>query len=277
MPASTAAFPWPINARPAVRVVVQAPLVASGFSYAYRTGTHALHLHDYDGAIRLAGEEHRLTPGTLTWSPAGLDSSYDLPRPGTHWCIHFEPSTDDGPTIDVPLIQSVGPHQPEGVARFTHMIRLRSLLATTKDAPTAEAVQVAISVACQDLILWAAMLGRSTSAAGPVRSAIIDKVTDYIDRNLHRPLPVGDLVAHAGLTQNYLARLLRRHTGQTMPAYVLGRRMALANLLLTTSDLPIKQVALRIGIRDAQQFNKLFRRHMGLSPTERRRTMVQRN
>jgi len=275
--AAPATYAWPIHARPAVRVAVQVPLVATGFGFAYRTATHALHLHDYDGAIRLAGHEHRLAPGTLTWSPAGLDSSYDLPRPGTHRCVHFEPSTDGGPTIEVPLIQSVGPHQPEGVARFTHLIRLRSLLASTNDAAAGEAVQAAISVACQDLILWAAMLGRSASSGGPVRSAIVDKVTDYIDRNLHRPLPVGELVAHAGLTQNYLARLFRRHTGQTMPAYVLGRRMALANLLLTTSDLPIKQVALRIGIRDAQQFNKLFRRHMGLSPTERRRTMVQRD
>ena len=262
---------WPLDARPVVRTAVQAPLLAEGFEFAYRSPTHALHLHNYQGAIRLAGNEYPLSPGTLTWSPADTDSSYHLPKPGTHWCVHFHAAAPaEGPAIDVPLIQELGPRRQEGVQRFVHLIRLRSLLANQADAAVEAAVDAAISVACQELILWAAMLRRSLSPAAPVRSAVVDKVTDYIDRNLHRPLSAADLVRSAGVTQNYLARLFRRHTGQTLPAYVLRRRMSLAQLLLTTSDLPIKQVALRIGIRDAQQFNKQFRRATGLSPTAAR-------
>ena len=82
---------WPVTARAQVQLAGLFPLQARGFAFVYRSPSHAIHLHEYAGTIRLSGKDYPLEPGTLTVSPANEDSSYDLPRPGVHWCVHFDP------------------------------------------------------------------------------------------------------------------------------------------------------------------------------------------
>lgn len=261
---------WPINARPRVEAVVQALLVDRHFEPVHRALTHALHLHTYEGVIRIGEQAHDLSDGVLTLSPAQVASSYDLPRRGMHWCIHFQVSQPDAacPTLHIPLVQSLGKRAPEAAARFTHLIRLRSMLnsAPALDKPLIDA---AMSIACQELLVWTGMVGRTkTSTAGHAHYPAVTDLIEFIDLNLHRPLRLSELVARAGLSWNYLARLFRKQTGLTMPSYLLSRRIALANLLLTTTDLPVKQIAIRAGLPNAQHFNKQFRRLTGNSPTE---------
>ncbi len=53
----------------------------------------------------------------------------------------------------------------------------------------------------------------------------------------------------------------------TILQYALSRRIAHARYLLEATDLPIRQVATRVGIDDAQYFNKQIRRQLGDSPS----------
>jgi len=59
----------------------------------------------------------------------------------------------------------------------------------------------------------------------------------------------------------------RRHLGSTIPHHRLRLRIQTARHLLETSTLGIAAVARRVGLPDAQHFNKVFRRFAGLSPT----------
>src|SRR5690606_17942361 len=52
---------------------------------------HALHLYHYRATMRVDGREISLAPGDVTLSPMGRGSSYHLPEPGHHACIHFFP------------------------------------------------------------------------------------------------------------------------------------------------------------------------------------------
>ena len=44
-----------------------------------------------------------------------------------------------------------------------------------------------------------------------------------------------------------------------------------AKQLVTATDLPLKQVAVRAGFRNVQYMTSLFRRHLGQTPAEYRR------
>lgn len=85
----TPSLRWPIRAVPVIYCAGRYPLDERHFPTTYRSTTHALHLHEYHGVIRM--NHHRLTlhPGDLTLSVAGGRTRYDLPQPGHHWCIHF--------------------------------------------------------------------------------------------------------------------------------------------------------------------------------------------
>jgi AraC-like DNA-binding protein len=247
------------------------PLAARRFSYQYRAATHALHLHDYVGTIRLDSREFALEPGTLTVSPALGVSSYDLPRPGSHWCIlfHPEPVARRAARIQLPLLRRLGDERAEAAERFAHVARLFAL--AQRGGGRSAVAAIATSIAMQDLLLWIAMLEEPGHAAVTAsRSAAVDRLIDILHRELDEPLRVPDLARQVGLSQNYLARLFRGRTGMTIPRYLLLRRIETARLLLGTTNLPVKLIAARVGIPDPQHFNKQFRRLTGLSPTAAR-------
>lgn len=259
---------WPLDARPTVRTAGLFALHAEGFEYTYRAQFHALHLHEYTGVVRQGDRDYTLAPGTITLSPAGFDSSYDLPRPGVHWCIHFNPCSADtkGPKLALPLARPAQGQLGEAVARFAHIARLHATAARSS-GPNRALLQAAASLALQELLVWFGLLGKPDASVAIAQDDDgIERVLDFIDRNLHRPMRAAELATHAGLSQNYLARLFRRRTGQALPRYVLTRRIAAARLLLDTTNLPIKHVAVRIGLPDAHHFNKQFRAIVGMSP-----------
>jgi AraC-like DNA-binding protein len=208
----------------------------------------------------------------MTISPADEESSYDLPKPGVHWCIHFDPQPVSrlAPSLWLPLVlhlgEAGGGAVEEAVKRFSHITRMRALLAGAgEDAP---AFGEAVSVALQELLVWVALFERMDAhRAERATDLMIEQLYDYIDRNLGRRFSAEELAQQAGLSQNHLARRFRQRTGITLPGYVLGRRIKLAQLLLKATNLPIKQIAIRVGMPDPHHFNKQFRAIARVSPS----------
>lgn len=261
---------WPALASPRVRIAGVFPLADRGFGHVYRGETHAIHLHDYHGSVRIDDHEIPLVPGTMTLSPAGRGSTYSLSRPGTHWCVHFEPGDGGagGPQITLPLARDLSRWNAEAATRFTRVARLHAMAGR---ADLGGELEAATSVVLQELLVWYAMIDvLEVAPSGATHSKAVEDLTAYIGHNLHRPLSVPQLAAAAGLSQNYLARLFRAQTGMTIPRYVNTRRVTLAKLLLRTTDLPVKRIGVRIGCPDPQHLNKLFRSVAGVSPSEYR-------
>ncbi|MDB5327100.1 MAG: putative AraC family transcriptional regulator, partial [Phycisphaerales bacterium] len=157
---------WPLDARPVVKVAGLFPLRAKGFDYVYCATVHALHFHEYRGSIRIDGRVFPIEPGTLTLSPAELESAYDIPRPGVHWCIHFipQPVRAARPRITLPWVRPLGALQGEAVPRFAQVARLHHAAEHEKDA----AMAAAASIALQELLVWYALLDRvGRTAAAP--------------------------------------------------------------------------------------------------------------
>lgn len=109
--------------------------------------------------------------------------------------------------------------------------------------------------------------------AGPVvaelrRSGepLLAGVFDVIDRRHAEPLSLRDVAGELGITPGHLTTVVRRRTGRTVGEWITERRMAEARTLLAETDLPIAEVAGRVGIADAGYFSRLFSRTHGVSP-----------
>lgn len=267
-------FEWSAQARPRVKLVGRFPLTACQFPFAYRSKVHALHLHDYHGMIRLEDREYALEPGTLTLSPAFERSSYDLPVPGTHWCIHFD-THDIAPNdvrVELPLVARLNVQVHDAVNRFEHIARLNRLsMRSDVSSQLRLAAETSASVALQELLLWFSLLDElgqhHEQVADASQHQAVHKLLDLIENKLHHRLVISNLCQAVGMSQNYLAKLFHEHFGLTISQYILSRRIETARALLRSTNLPVKQVALRVGIPDAQYFNKQFRRITGVSPT----------
>lgn len=113
-------------------------------------------------------------------------------------------------------------------------------------------------------------LARMTGdVAGDLRRSnepLIADVFDVIERRVGEPLSLKDVAGELGLTPGHLTTVVRRRTGRTVQEWITERRMAEARALLSGTDLPIAEIARRIGVRDAGYFARLFRTTHGVSP-----------
>jgi AraC-like DNA-binding protein/mannose-6-phosphate isomerase-like protein (cupin superfamily) len=101
--------------------------------------------------------------------------------------------------------------------------------------------------------------------------ARLDRVTDWISRRVGRALTVAEAARVARVTPAAFSRFFRRESGKAFSVYVNDVRCGDACVKLGQSGKPIAQVAHECGFRSLANFNRQFRRRMGMTPRAYRR------
>jgi len=99
----------------------------------------------------------------------------------------------------------------------------------------------------------------------------IDRALVWLRQNLDRPLTLDDLAQVAGLDRFALCRRFKARTGLSPLAYVHRSKVEAAGFLLEGTDLPLTEVALRLGYCDEFHFGKVFKKWRGVPPGRWRR------
>jgi len=99
----------------------------------------------------------------------------------------------------------------------------------------------------------------------------IAQVQAWLAEHYTAPHAVAAMAARSGLPERSFTRRFRQATGMAPIDYVHALRLEEARQMLETTDLPVEAVALEIGYEDASFFRRLFRRKVGLTPSEYRR------
>ncbi|WP_280269289.1 helix-turn-helix transcriptional regulator [Nocardia wallacei] len=95
---------------------------------------------------------------------------------------------------------------------------------------------------------------------------LLAEVFDVIDKRHGQPLSLRQVAEAVGMSPGHLTTVVRRRTGRTVQDWIIERRMAEARRLLSDTELPISEVARRVGISDPGYFTRLFRREHGVPP-----------
>nr|WP_321459188.1 response regulator [uncultured Cohaesibacter sp.] len=99
----------------------------------------------------------------------------------------------------------------------------------------------------------------------------MQNVLNYIERNINKEITLEDAASCASVSSCYFSRLFKKTMGETFVAYVKHRRIEHAKDLLESSDLPIMNIALDLSFSDINYFAKVFKKEVGLTPSEFRR------
>ena len=99
------------------------------------------------------------------------------------------------------------------------------------------------------------------------------RLCEYIDAHMESTLTLEELGRVAQYSPFHLARRFRQATGQTLHQYVTGRRLAKAQALLATTDLPIQQIAAQAGFSDQSHLSNTFRKAYGCAPSAVRKNL----
>ncbi|MDV7143429.1 AraC family transcriptional regulator, partial [Tropicimonas sp. TH_r6] len=126
----------------------------------------------------------------------------------------------------------------------------------------------------QELVFQVVDLLFEAKGQGGTRSSDhVQDVLNFIERNLHKRVTLERAADFAHISPCYLSRLFRKEMDANFVSYIRERRITRAKDLLASSDLPIGNIALDLSFNDANYFCKAFRKEVGLSPSEYRRSM----
>lgn len=95
----------------------------------------------------------------------------------------------------------------------------------------------------------------------------IAAIQRYVRNNLDTA-NLNDAAKAVHLNQNYVSRLFKERTGQNFYDYVLELRIAYAKELLKQQETSIAQVSDALGYSDPKNFNRIFKKLEGVSPSE---------
>lgn len=99
----------------------------------------------------------------------------------------------------------------------------------------------------------------------------MNEILRYINQHYAEAIAPGQLAGFFGLSTATLFRKFKKLQGLTPSNYVNSVRLAQASMMLETTDYPIGQICMEVGIEDVYYFSRLFKFKYGLSPLNYRK------
>lgn len=99
----------------------------------------------------------------------------------------------------------------------------------------------------------------------------IAKTVLYIRKHLNEAIELEKLAEISCLSKDHFIRLFKKELGTTPLQYINQKKIEKAQLLLTTEELAVKEIAFQLAFDDYSYFNRLLKKTTGVTPQEYRR------
>jgi AraC family transcriptional regulator len=130
-------------------------------------------------------------------------------------------------------------------------------------AALVEALGTAMLIECGRLILGPTEARPRKAGLTPRQHRIIE---DYVASLEYEAPSVAALAALCGLSERYFCQLFREEMGQSAGKYLKALQIGRAQNYLLNTDLPLKEIAFRLGFANAANFSAAFRAVFHLPP-----------
>ncbi|WP_460777512.1 helix-turn-helix domain-containing protein [Nocardiopsis nanhaiensis] len=93
-------------------------------------------------------------------------------------------------------------------------------------------------------------------------------MAEKISVSAFRPLSVKERAEEFGISVDALQDCMITETGMSLHDFIINLRMETAQKLLAATTIPVGLVGSRVGYEDPSYFSRLFRRKVGVPPTQ---------
>lgn len=246
---------------------------ARAFDYDWEGPSHFLAVHDIqlrDGELAVGGDTTANCfdlRDRLTFVPqnARVSGWSDLSGENQGYAaLFFDPGLAEA-ECERPIVgMAVRPLVYFEDAALCRTLRRIEALVTAGDDPEPVAAETLCLLAV--LQLCPQLGGVFEPAAGHLSLPQQRALADFVDARLGSAISLSELAKVAGLSRYHFARSFSRTYGRAPHQYLLLRRISLAASLLTSSMLPVGEIALRVGFSSPARLSIAFRRIVGCSP-----------
>lgn len=112
-----------------------------------------------------------------------------------------------------------------------------------------------------------ALVGQVAETREQRNSALIDRAGKYIEANYSQDLTLEEVAQQVYLSPCYFSRLFKQIKGLNFIDYLTRIRLKAAKELLLKTNLPVAEIATRVGYHDARYFGQVFKKQEGYTPS----------
>ncbi|MCI6671921.1 MAG: AraC family transcriptional regulator [Prevotella sp.] len=96
------------------------------------------------------------------------------------------------------------------------------------------------------------------------------KIKNFINNNYMYEIKLKELAEMANMSEAAFSRFFKIHTGRTLSDYIIDIRMGYATRMLVDTTENISEISFKCGYNNISNFNRIFKRKRGCSPSDYR-------
>ncbi|QSB49427.1 helix-turn-helix domain-containing protein [Parageobacillus toebii] len=100
---------------------------------------------------------------------------------------------------------------------------------------------------------------------------VIQSALNYIEENYQNGITLEEVAEHVHISPFYLSKLFKKELKMNFVSYVTEKKMQKAKELLENTDLPVINIALELNYQEPNYFSKVFKKVVGITPSEYRK------
>ena len=112
----------------------------------------------------------------------------------------------------------------------------------------------------------------SVAPAKLINENYIEKAMEYIHHNYTYDIRIAEVAKFLSIDRTYLYKLFKSHMKISPQQYLIHYRLKVSQKLLKNSMLSMTEIAYSCGFKDASSFNKHFKKHFHITPSNYRST-----
>ena len=138
---------------------------------------------------------------------------------------------------------------------------------------TADAFQAITQLLTVFAEYLAEVASRNAIASSSDEPSAVVRAKEFVESHAGEPITLAQVVKHVKVSRFYFCKLFKKVTGMTLTEYVSRVRVEKAKTLLVDPSLRISEVVYAAGFGSIPRFNSVFKRQVGMPPTEYRATL----
>lgn len=218
------------------------------------------------GWCRMGAKEWPVGPGDMLFLPSGTPHEYqtDAGHPWTIFWVHFQGLRAGD------YLSSLGVSTSRPVARVDALTALIEAFEDTFRHTSHgfnETAMLGMSTAFARLLGLVRVHRRETGAKSKHSSERLLRAVAKMKERLDHPWTLAELSALAGLSVPHFTELCRRQCGMPPLSLLIRLRLQRAVELLQAGSHNVGEAARVVGYADPFYFSRLFRKHMGRTPS----------
>ena len=100
---------------------------------------------------------------------------------------------------------------------------------------------------------------------------VIVEIEQYIIDHVEERISRENISKHVNFSVDYISKLFKKETGTSLSEFIMEKKMERARKLIEEREDSIGDIAVRLGYNSFSYFSEVFRKHIGVLPSEYKR------